>query len=60
MQYAEKRFLKHLGLPYFQLIQLDITNIRNEIDGFKFDYIIAGAGCADPKQFSEYPVDTTG
>lgn len=58
MQYAEKRFLKHLGLPYFQLIQLDITNIRNEIDGFKFDYIIAGAGCADPKQFSEYPVDT--
>lgn len=40
------------------MIKLDVISIKHELDEFTFDYMIIGAGCADPQQFFENPVGT--
>lgn len=58
MEYAKKRFLHHIDLPFFYLIEMDVISIQHELDDFTFDYMILGAGYADPINFSENPVGT--
>lgn len=58
MEYAQKRFRCHLNSDNFHLLKLDVTHMEHELDNLDCDYIIAGAGNADPEQFSKYPVDT--
>lgn len=57
-EYAKERFRHHMTSGNFHLLKLDVTHIEHELDNWEFDYIIAGAGSADPEQFAKYPVDT--
>ena len=58
VEYAKERFLHHMVSDNFHLLKLDVTNIEHELDNLDFDYIIVGAGSADPEQFAKNPVDT--
>lgn len=58
VEYAQRRFLYHMHSNNFHLLKLDIIHMEHELDNLDCDYIIAGAGNADPEQFARYPVDT--
>lgn len=58
MEYAQERFLHHTDSNTFHLLRLDVTHMENELGHLDIDYIIAGAGNADPENFAKYPVDT--
>lgn len=55
---AEMRFAHHIAWKEFSLITCDVTTLSDELEQEEFDYVIAGAGNADPKSFVEKPVDT--
>lgn len=58
VEYAKRRFLNHTDKPCFKIIGLDVISFQNELDDFMIDYMIIGAGCADPRHFYENPVGT--
>lgn len=58
MEYARKRFFNHVNSSSFHLIQLDVILVQYELAEFMFDYMVIGAGCADPRQFFKNPVGT--
>lgn len=55
---ARERFFLQLELDNLILEEADIGESLERIKKYNFDYIIAGAGNADPASFSNYPVDT--
>lgn len=58
IEVAKVRFTNHMSHKEFHLIACDVTALSDELDDIEFHYVIAGAGNADPKSFSEKPVDT--
>lgn len=55
---CKKRFDKWSLCKQMQIMELDITESHDELLKHRIDYIIAGAGNADPQSFSSTPVDT--
>lgn len=58
IQEARLRFAAHINQKSFTLLEADITKPLHILDGYVFDYIVAGAGSADPYSFAHFPVDT--